>query len=499
VSLWQRIKAWFEGARQSPARGIICSPVQSARFDATAATRTILVGKSRYFEQNNAIQNRLADIFESYTVGSGLVVNPASSSPEWNEKAKAWWDEWCLYPDLTSRQTFASLQALAARSWFVDGEIFCLKTRGEKGFARIQMFEGHLVGTPPDLRDQEGLTIVDGCQLDQRTRRPIGYYVAEEDPRGKKSYGSPKSWENVWHIFEPSRPGQYRGLPFCYPVINDLQDLDELQMLEMVACKDAAEKTNVVNNESGEVPDEELLSQGSTVTNETPGGASATVDRARYVHDALGGRTVYLRNNEKLTQHVSQRPNVATKDYWRFMTEKVCIGQGVPYCLAFPETMQGTVYRGALDMANAWFRSRSAVIGSWSVDVYKYVMGDARYKVEALRDAPGDWWKATVTPPRAVNVDVGRNSAAMIAELRAGVRTFQGTYGDQGEDWRRGFRARAEACEFIMALAQEKKIPLWMLSDLLMEQPSAPAPATESTEPDPQIPAYQPGPSAPYR
>jgi hypothetical protein len=50
-----------------------------------------------------------------------------------------------------------------------------------------------------------------------------------------------------------------------------------------------------------------------------------------------------------------------------------------------------------------------------------------------------------------------------------------------------------------MALAQEKKIPLWMLSDLLMEQPSAPAPATESTEPDPQIPAYQPGPSAPYR
>ncbi len=122
--------------------------------------------------------NAFCDRFEQFTVGSnGLQLTPASTDEEWNLRAAEWWSEWCQFPDLTSLQPLSSIQSLIARTWFVDGEVFILKTKGAS-LPRIQLIESHRVGTPPRQWDQEGRLLVDGVEVDNRGR-PVAYWVRD--------------------------------------------------------------------------------------------------------------------------------------------------------------------------------------------------------------------------------------------------------------------------------------------------------------------------------
>lgn len=444
----------YEGAAWSPDRSHLPAAVQSARFDANASTRNELVRKSRYFERNNAIVNRLADLFECYTVGSGLPLNPSTSDPAYNAKAKTWFDGWARFPDLTSLQGFGTIQALISRTWFIDGEVFIKLTRGESGRPRVQLIEGHRVCTPPELAHREGINIIDGVLLDGYGR-PAGYYIADEDAKGNRLFGPATPADSVLHIFEPSRPGQYRGLPFLYPVLNELHDLDDLHILEMRAAKDAAEITNVIKNKAGEIPMSDIIRSRATQSTTLKTGETVTESRSDYYRDAAGGRTVVMKTGDEMEQFRSDRPGVVTRDYWKYKTELVCTGVGIPYVLVFPDSMQGTVYRGALDMANAFFRARSGVLADVFRRIYEFAMRWATATEPSLRDKPGDWYAVTVHAPRAVNVDVGRNSSAMLAELEVGATNYELIFAPLGLDWREQFRKLAEQKAFAKEIGLE--------------------------------------------
>jgi hypothetical protein len=455
----------FEGATWSSDRSYLPGAVQSARFDVSCGTRTELVRRSRYFEKNNSIVNRLADLFECYTAGAGMQLHPSSSDAAWNKKAKASWETWTQFADLTSRASFGTLMSLAARTWFIDGEVFIVLTRGESGRPRLQLIEGHLCQTPPELKEQEGVTITDGIAHD-RNGRPQAYYFATEDKNGNKTFGAPRPADFVVHLFEPSRPSQMRGLPFLYPVLNELHDLDDLHILEMRACKDAAEKSNALYNESGEINQDAARRARFQEVQENPGGVVSTVNRAQYVTDTLGGRTVAMKKGEKLEQWRSERPSVATSGYWKYKTDLVCAGVGIPSILVFPESMQGTVYRGALDMADAFFKARFAVISDAARRIYEYVTAYNKIIEKPLQDAPGDWRLVTIHAPRAVNVDVGRVSSAMLAECAAGATNFELIFGPLGLDWMEQMEKKAQQVKFIKDLAARYGVTPGEISNL---------------------------------
>jgi capsid protein len=243
-----------------------------------------------------------------------------------------------------------------------------------------------------------------------------------------------------------------RGLPFCTPVINDLHDLDDLQLLEMRACKEAADITKVIESATGEMNIENV--RKALVTNSKTLSTAASVNEttAKYYADVVGNRSVILRPGDKFNQFTSGRPSVATKEYWKYLTDKICAGVGIPSVLVYPESMQGTVYRGALDMATAWFRARSLVLADVVREIYVYVMGSAIVTEPSLAGVPKDWAKCSIRPPRAPNVDVGRNSQAMIAELAAGTTNWDIVYGAQGLDWREEFAKLAEQQQAAEAL-----------------------------------------------
>jgi len=436
-------KARYEGATYSTRRSYIPGVVQSVRFDAHPGVRNELVRKSRYFERNNAFVNRLADLFEQYTVGTGLAFFPSSTDDSWNERALVFWRDWQRFADISSRLSFGTLQGIIARSLFIDGEIFVILTRGDTGNPRIQLIESHRCETPSTMTDGDG--IQDGVEIDQRGR-PVAYHFRTDDETKQPTFRRIEA-AYVVHIFEPGRPGQLRGLPALYPVINDLHDLDDLQILEMQAAKEAAEVTNVIKTSTGEIDDSDLIRGTQT------GGDG--VARDDYYKEDFSGRAKVLKHGDEFAQFRAERPTAATSGYWDYLTGKVCAGVGIPKEIVLPTSMQGTSMRSVLDIANAYFRARSGVIADHLRRVYEYVVEVGLQTDPSLRPPPADWYKSTVRPPRSIAVDIGRNSAAMVAEFKAGMRTLQSIYSETGEDWREQLRQKAAEIAYAQSLAQE--------------------------------------------
>lgn len=466
-------KARYEGGRyNTPGRSITPGVVQSARQDLTKYTREELLRKSRYFEKNNGYYNRMADLFEQYTVGQGIGFFPASSDPEWNRRWLVKWQKWQRFADLSSRLSFGTLQGIIARALFIDGEIFILKTYGDTGFPRIQLIEAHRVRSPDNRQNEKNL--VDGIEIDDRGR-PIAYHVATTDYR--EDGVSKTTWtrydsDYVVHVMEPGRAAQYRGIPACYPVINDLVDLDDLQLLEMQACKDAASVSDVIKTASGEINDEDVLR--GTVTN------SDGVSRDAYYKDIFGARAKVLKTGDEYAQHRSERPTAATSGYWDVMLTKICSGIGIPREIVIPGSMQGTSMRSVLDVSSAYFKTRSYVIADHLRQIFEWVTQEHIRLDPELSPTPEDWFLCSYRSPRSINVDVGRNSTAMIEEWRSGMRTLQDIYGEAGEDWQQGLRQKAAEVQFAETLAKEYGIDR---SEIVLIDPSEIQPQPDPNQP----------------
>lgn len=449
--------ARYEGAQRSDLRTQIPLTLQPARIDANNATRETLAAKSRYFERNSAFLNRLADLFEQYVVGTGLNLFPASSNEEWNQRAQSYWEAWQPFADIASLQHWTTLQALIARAWFIDGEVFLLKTSGNTGNPRIQLLESHRCKTP--TKPPTGKVIVDGVEVD-RFGRPVAYWFETDEIEtdsfawtwtgwtGKSAKFERLPAEFIIHHFEPSRPGQLRGLPFCYSVINTLHDLDDLEAFEMRAAKANAAVEKVIKTATSEVSDDDLARGIAT--------GSDGVERAAYYKQVFGSEAKVLKHGDEFNQYGGERPSERTAAYWDYLVGKVCIGIGIPAELVRPTSMQGTSQRAMLDVAAAWFRIRAAVLAQTFGKVFEYVVWHGVERDGALRGAPDDWRAFSFVPPKGPDVDAGRNSAAMIAEYKAGMRTLQSIYGQSGEQWRQMLRQRADEIAFAAQLAQER-------------------------------------------
>ncbi len=432
--------------------------VQDARFDASASTRQELLRLARVFEKNSALAQAIGSVFVDFTVGpTGLVMKPASSDKEWNKGASSYWNQTAQFIDLSSRQNFGTLQGMISWRWLFDGEIFLLKTRGQSGgrtFPRIQLIESHRISTPPDLYAQEGKTIIDGVQIDS-DGRPVGYHVkASSDSTAYRLVDA----KDMIHVFEPSRPGEYRGITFFHAVIDDMRRLLDLELLEMRAAIDAAEKSTFFTNAAGELPIAKMYQQRLSGTGGTGESASADLERRiDYYKSAVGGRMAALKTGEDVKQFQPTRPTEATRAMWDYLLTKVCIGIGIPKLLVMQYSLQGTVVRGTYDVADAFFKARSAVIAAACREVYIYTIGSGKNNDQRIADAPADWFNVSIRPPRSVNVDVGRNSAAMVNELKSGCTNYDLIYSPLGLDWQEELTKLHEQIEFVHTLCSTGK------------------------------------------
>lgn len=458
MNLFKRIKVAaklifnrLDAARHDISRSYRHAPTQDARFDVTQSERNVIVGKARDFEANNPTAQKLGSVFVDYVVGAnGLPVMPASSDLEWNKRAKAYFSNTAQFIDLCSRQNFGVLQGQIAWRWFFDGEIFILKTRGQaadgKWFPRIQLIESHLIGTPPSLAKEEGKTIIDGVVID-KNGRPTGYW--------KKESSKSDQWrlidaKDIIHVFEPSRPGEYRGLTFLHAVMNLLHDLDDIQKLEMQCAKRNAVDAVIIETATGEADMEESIRSGGEST-----GSDGKIRKSHY-EDVFGASARYMFQGDKVHQNPGERPSATTIEHWNVVMSQICMGVGISKQLVYPYSIQGTIGRFDIDSCAVFFRSRSAVIQAAVREIFIYVVGWGIRAEKTLADPPFDWTSVSIRPPQAPNADIGYKTNAVISMLEAGGTNFDLMYGPLGLDWQEEVTKLADQRKFIKELAASR-------------------------------------------
>ena len=467
-----RVMNWYEAARvATTSRGWVPEFMRDARADINSMDRWQLQRISRYFAKNNAWYNKLCDLFELYLVGQNVPVAPDSSDKEWNDKARPRWNQWAS-SCMTDGGSLANALSLAAQAWFVDGEVYAVMTPtavmvGSRTviMPKIELIEAHRLGTPgtsgPPGSPETGPDsfIADGIEFDRATGRKTAFFfsIGDEANNFKRIRA-----ERVAPLFKPVRIAQPRGIPFASCVLNDIHDLHELQIFEMKAAKDAARVSNVIETETGELPEtNDMARQRFAVRKQNSDGTETTQTREEYIQRRIGGETVALRKGETLKQNVSTRPSVAAQWYWEWLTSKICCGIGISKMLVLPWSIQGTVARGVLDGDALFFKAHFAILAQFIGRIYGWWADWAiRFYPELSTteaDLP-DYRASRCRPPRAPNVDVGRNSAALLAELAAGATTLDEIYSPKGEDWRDAIDQRADEVLYIHQAGKARSV-----------------------------------------
>jgi capsid protein len=454
----KKIFSWivnFFEAGQSwhPQRSRLPGSLQDVKFDAGKANREEIMRKARYFRDNNAIARRLGTVHCDFTTGAnGIQFTAASSDEEWNDLAQTYWEKTASVIDVGSRQTFGSVQQLVAWLDFFDGDVFIIKTRGQDSsgryWPRIQLIEAHLCSTPPDKADQEGKTIVDGVGIDPNGR-PNGYYFKQSSKSTSFRFVSADS---VIPVMEFDRAGAVRGVSSLAAAINYLHRLDDLQELEFRAANTQADSATFITNAAGQLDVSKLASRLG-VQAKTTSAAATTQQTVEYYKELYGGRIFAGKPGDTFQHTTPTRPSEATRALWSYLTSCVCAACGIPKMVAFSEWLdgaQGTVVRGDYDIAAQNFKARSGVYAAAFREIYLYVISWG-IRVGDLPTPPDDWFECTWNPPRAVNVDVGRNAAAVQADLKLGLTSHEIIYSQLGMD------ARAEITRQIKFLAFVKK------------------------------------------
>lgn len=278
-----------------------------------------------------------------------LELVPMTGDAGLDREIKDRWREHCKSPrlcDADQQHTFRALERLVQRHLFVDGDVFVLPVDG----GAIQVIEGDLVDSPRSQGD-----VVHGVQL--VGNRPVGYWFLNDEPMRRTMHGprnvtnytpvaavGPDGLPNVFHIFDPKRVTQHRGVTVfkaALDVAGMVEDMDFAVVLkqQIAACIGAFIKS----------------------VGDTQWGSRSTVTRNDALEDTLEemspGMIPRLRPGEDV---VPFTPSVQANEYGEFTrnaVRKIGLQVGLPLSLAMLDTSQTTFhgYRGELQQARLGF------------------------------------------------------------------------------------------------------------------------------------------------
>ena len=223
-------------------------------------------------------------------IGTGLQLQPAIDKAVLgmtDEEAEAWQkhvkDEFALWAedkrscDSTGMNSFAKMQNLIMLSQLMSGDCFVLikskkpSTLRPYGL-RLQVVEADRVRTPSfsvlaqsytEARAENGNIIHDGVEVD-RDGLVVAYHFSNRHPGelSLESIENPLEFvrvkaasqktglPNVLHVVMTERPGQYRGVTFLAPVIEELRQLKRYSDAELTAAVIEAFFTGFVTTEA---------------------------------------------------------------------------------------------------------------------------------------------------------------------------------------------------------------------------------------------------------
>ena len=213
---------------------------------------------------NNPWAARAISVIVNNWVGArGILGQPQGGRS--SRRARLWtdWSE-SLACDFYGQQNLAGLQQQWARVTATRGAVL-IRKRIEPALARDGLPGLQLQTYEPDHLDasKRGPGIIGGVQF-EATGRVAGYWLKQAHPLdssalqvgGDASEYVPR--EDMIHLFEVRRPGQYDGVPWGVSAMLRLRDLDDYDSAKLLKAKISACFVAFVTDATGE-PDDSAL------------------------------------------------------------------------------------------------------------------------------------------------------------------------------------------------------------------------------------------------
>jgi lambda family phage portal protein len=476
--------------------------VRSGNFDASSRGRTMLKWSPSSDGATSALigglttmRNRARDLARNnpwcVSALDSLVANvtdpaimPISQAKDdaFKDAVRLLWADWGKVADAQGVLSWDLLVGLAYRSMVESGEVF-LRMRDrfpEDGLPvplQIQIIESdhcpiHHTVTPANPNHK----VVAGIEFDPLGRR-VAYWMYPEHPgESVQQTGINLSpvrvpAEEIIHLYDPTRPGQIRGLPKMTSVIKRLYDLNEYEDAELTKKKISS---LFVGSIQSPAPDSDLLDEEEGLDEQE------NVNWARLEP----GTIVSMEPGEQLSFNDPPAADSSYEPHVKMQLRSIAIAYGVTY-----EQMTGDLtgvnfssIRAGLNefqrrarrsqrllmhqlCHRVWNRWMDAAVLSGAISAPSYATNRADYARVEWR---GPGWKY-VNPQQEI--------AAIREEIAAGLTSRQDVAAEQGRD----------IVEIDRKIAEDKARAeaLGLSFEAKGAAPQLPAPAQVVTPPEP--------------
>lgn len=451
----------YTGARKDRRQTSSWNTVDGSADNVTLPDLPALRQRSRDLLRNAPLATGAVNTVVTNVVGTGLkvqshldrdVLKPYFKSEDefdaFERNAERIFRNWAesADSDITRCQTFSEIQNLILRSVLESGDVFILKRNVARPNRNIdlalQIIEADRVVNPNFEADKA--TLAGGIKMDS-DGAPISYSVCNRHPddyqNGERKFVDIPAFDKygnrqVFHIFNRTRPGLTRGIPYLAPVIESLKQLDRYTEAEIMAAVVSAMFTVFVKSE-----DEEGLAPM------TPNESGTRHNDGDY--KLAPGAILDLEPGENIEIADPKRPNQAFDPFVQAVLRQVGVALELPFEILIKHfTASYSAAQAALVEAWKFFSSRRKWLSiQLCQPVYEMVITEAVAK--GLLKAPnffanpeirnaylGAEW---IGPPRG-QIDQFKEVRAAETRVNIGISTLaEETAMLTGGDWERKY------------------------------------------------------------
>jgi hypothetical protein len=178
--------------------------------------------------------------------------------------------------------------------------------------------------------------------------------------------------------------------------------------------------------------------------------------------EQAGGKLIVLEPNEKLEHQESKRPSQTFNGFVTELQRDIAFGSLPFEFVANPQALGGASIRLVTAKAARVFgKYQTVIIETFCQPTWDYIIADG-IASGAIPDDP-KWYAASWTTPKSVTVDGGRDAANDRADVELGLLSMSELYAQRGLDFKQELSKRADDMNFVIGLAKDKGLPVWML------------------------------------
>lgn len=406
-----------------------------------------LRNRSRDLVRNNPYVASAVRQLVANLVGDGIEARAVHSDPVIQATAQRIYLEWAR-SKVDGRHDFYGNQRLATFAMVESGDAGVVWSP-ENGVpdAVMTVVEGDMLESPhAHLFGMGGPKIVAGVEFGGGKR--VAYHLLEDHP-GDTVFGLSRKTrrvdaEHFDHLFNPTRPGQTRGVPWITPSMKVVRALQELDVSiatkkRMQACigliRTLSEDDEEIDTGTEDVEGDERVPSGSPALDRLSPGM---------VVEGIPGETF-----------TAFQPTAdGDSDTWaRQQLRSVAAGMGLPDYLMTGDVSQANY--SSLRAAKIAFNTllddiqQNVLIPHLLDPAFARLMKRKALELHQpkLAEVTAIW-----TPPPRAWVDPVKDVAAKIMEQRAGFENMREALAERGIEWREHFAERAEIQKVIIDL-----------------------------------------------